>query len=81
VVVFGDSPGDLEMAEQARAEGMREVYCVWVGEEQATGYPVWLRVHLAARTYAAGTAAVLRSLTGAPGAWKSHFAARPTTPR
>ncbi len=64
-VVLGDSPGDVEIAEQALAEGLRDVEFVWLGEGEEPLQPPTVRLVRPRRPYSRGALLYLRSMRGA----------------
>jgi phosphoglycolate phosphatase-like HAD superfamily hydrolase len=64
-VVLGDSPGDVEIAEQALAEGLRDVEFVWLGEGDQPLLPPPVRLVRPRRPYSRGALLYLRSMRAA----------------
>ena len=64
-VVLGDSPGDVEIAEQALAEGLRDVVFVWLGEGDQPLPPPTVRLVRPQRPYSRGALLYLRSMRAA----------------
>jgi phosphoglycolate phosphatase-like HAD superfamily hydrolase len=72
-VAFGDSAGDIEIAEAALFHGAPEVTFVWLGESEPPNAPKRVRVLRAPAPYGDGTAAILRRLARLSSAAPEHF--------